>query len=161
MQYCENFSEGHTALGLDIVSGLHIRVMLVDDSKVIRLLLKKILLSENFDVTMEAENGLEAVSMIREAPAKPEIIFIDKEMPEMDGISLIHEIRPLYPDIKIIMVTGINDENIVKEAIQLGISGYIVKPGMEKSFDRIEFLERLANFLGRKDYGSKYVTVEI
>lgn len=155
--YC---AEAHIALGQNLTNGLSIKSMLVDDTKVIRLVLKKILLSEKFDVSMEAENGREALEMIKDMPEKPEIIFIDKEMPVMDGISLIRELHPLYPNMKIIMVTGINDQNIVKEAIHLGITGYIVKPGVEKPFERIEFLERLAKFLGRNDYGSKYVTVD-
>ncbi len=154
------YVEEHLALGLNKVSGLSIKSMLVDDTKVIRMVLKKILLSEKFDVNMEAENGMEALQMISQVPVKPEIIFIDKEMPVMDGITMIRELRPLYPGMKIIMVTGINDENIVKEAIQLGITGYIVKPGPDKPFDRIAFLERLAGFLGRHDYGSKYITLE-
>ncbi len=152
------YGNGNLALGQNPINGVPIRAMLVDDTKVIRLVLKQILLTEKFNVIMEAENGQEAIQMIKNALEKPEVLFIDKEMPIMDGITTIRELHPLFPNIKIIMVTSINDEDTIKEAIQLGITGYIIKPSPNKTFDRTEFLERIAKFLGREDYGSKYLT---
>jgi DNA-binding NarL/FixJ family response regulator len=157
MQPIEN-ARSSLCLGQNTVNGLPIKAMVVDDTKVIRMVLKQLLLAEKFEVIMEAENGEEAIRMLSQAAERPDILFIDKEMPVLDGISTIRELRPLFPNMKIVMVTSIKDEETVKEAIKIGITGYIVKPGSDKPFERKEFLERLAKFLGRDDYCSKYVT---
>ena len=59
---------------------------------------------------------------------KPDIVFLDVIMPEMDGIETLQTIKERYPDIAVIMITGNPSKENVEESIQSGASGFIVKP---------------------------------
>lgn len=145
---------GKLALGLHPKNGMPIKAMIVDDSKTIRLLLKQILLSEKFEIVLEATDGEDAIRQLRETPEKPALYFSDIEMPNKNGLEALKEIRTFAPNMKAIMITGVKDEQMVKEAISLGIEGYIVKPD-GPTFNRKEFLEKLARILKRNDYLSQ------
>jgi two-component system chemotaxis response regulator CheY len=145
---------GLMPLGLNPKNGAVIKVMIVDDSKTIRLLLKQILLSEKFEIAEEAEDGEDAIAKLGALPEKPDIYFSDIEMPKLNGLEAVKQVKPLLPRGKIVMVTSVNDQQRVKEAISLGIDGYIVKPGSD-SVGRKEFLEKLAAILKRDDYQPK------
>jgi two-component system chemotaxis response regulator CheY len=149
--------ERNLALGLNKNNNHYYTVMLVDDSSVVRMVLKRILLAESFEIVMEAENGKVAIEKLKKADKTPDFLLIDKEMPLMDGLSAIKEIHPAYPELKIIMFTGASDKETVKNAINLGISGYVVKPEGGNPFDRRELLTRIAKILGRADYCDRYI----
>lgn len=122
------------------------KVMVVDDSKTIRMLLVQILQSENFKVIHEAENGLEAVNKLAWGGEHfPDILCMDVEMPVKTGIQALAEIRPKYPNLKIFMISAVKDKDVVTESLSQKVDGYIVKP-----FDRMKVLERIALSLGRK-----------
>ncbi len=149
------------ALGFNTSNGLPFKVMLVEGSKIIRMIIKQILLSEKFDVILEAEDGEQAISILNKAAIKPDIYLSGIEMLKMNGIDAVKHIHPHYPNIKIILITNVQNEDRIKEAIQSGISGYIIKPYAknfdgEENFDRKEFLHRLAHILDRDDYPTKY-----
>lgn len=74
----------------------------------------------------EATNGLEAIQLIDEL--KPDIILCDIRMPKMDGISLINQIQPRHPNIKVIFLSGYSDKEYLKSAIRLNVVDYIYKP---------------------------------
>lgn len=118
------------ALGIG-KDGIAYRVIIVDDSKMARQVLKQILLSVEFVVIDEIDNGGAAVKVLRSPALHVDYLFIDVEMPVMDGIQVVKEIRGALPDCKIIMVTSHGDREKVQSLIQLGIDGYIKKP-----FDR-------------------------
>lgn len=147
---------GLMPLGQNPKNGAIIKVMIVDDSKTLRLLLKQILLSEKFEIVQEAEDGEDAVAKLKEMLEKPDIYFSDIEMPKLNGIDAVKQVKPLLPNGKIIMVTSVNDQQRVKEAISLGIDGYIVKPGTD-AMGRKDFLEKLAAILKRDDYQPKTI----
>lgn len=136
---------GKLPLGVSLKNFQSLKVMIVDDSNTVRLMLSQILLSEKFDVIIEATNGREALNKLDWSSKLPDIICIDVEMPEMSGIELVGKLRPKYPDMKLIMITGVSDKDTVAELLKLGINGYIIKP-----LDRKVVLERLASILGRK-----------
>lgn len=73
-----------------------------------------------------AKNGLEALKSIQQH--KPDIILTDIKMPKMDGITLATKVRELYPDIKIIFLTGYTEKEYLKAAISLQIASYVEKP---------------------------------
>jgi len=139
-------------LGLIGLSNEKYRIMIIDDSKTIRIALKQILLSEQFDLIIEAENGVDAIEKLKKSDYKPDVIFSDVDMPEKNGIETVKEIKTFMSDAKIIMATSHKDEGTVKELLSLGISGYIVKP-----FDRQSVLEKIAKVIGRDDYLPKYL----
>jgi two-component system response regulator YesN len=74
----------------------------------------------------EATNGLEAIQMIDDL--EPDIILCDIRMPKMDGISLINQIQPRHPNIKVIFLSGYSDKEYLKSAIRLNVVDYIYKP---------------------------------
>ena len=136
-----------SALGLNTKSGKAYQVMVIDDSSTIRIAEKKILLSEQFDVVMESDGAMDALKKLREAEEKPDIIMIDFEMPQMNGIDLLKRIRALDVDSKIIVVTSYANKGVLMEFLKLKVDGYVVKP-----IQRQTVMEHLAKVLGREDY---------
>ncbi|TAL33942.1 MAG: response regulator [Spirochaetes bacterium] len=125
--------------GINPRRGTSYEAIIVDDSKMTRQILKQILMSVQFNVIMEIENGATAEMIIRNKNLKPDFMFIDIEMPVMDGITLVKQIRPLLPDCRIVMVTSHSETEMVKELASLGINGFIKKP-----FDRDAVILRLS-----------------
>lgn len=116
------------------------KVMVVDDSLLIRTILKKILSDRKHEV-IEAANGKEAVLKFKEV--RPEIVFMDLIMPEMDGLEATKQIINFEPDATIIVCTADNRDYMVKMAIQAGAVDYITK-----SFDKnriIDIVEKSHN----------------
>lgn len=101
-------------------------VLIVDDNDMTRTLLRGILRGHDFEVVGEARNGAQAVEMAQRI--KPAIICLDVIMPEKDGMAALREIREVQPEIRIVMVTGNASAENVREAIQNGAAGFIVKP---------------------------------
>lgn len=102
------------------------KILIVDDNDLMRTLLRGILRSEDYPTVSEARNGIVALDAI--AKDKPDIVFLDVIMPEMDGIETLQNIKEHYPDIAVIMITGNPSKENVEESIQSGASGFIVKP---------------------------------
>jgi two-component system response regulator YesN len=102
------------------------------------------------DITIcgEASNGLEAYPLIKEL--KPDIILCDIRMPKMDGITLISEIQPRHPEIKVIFISGYSDKEYLKKAIKLNVIDYLYKP--------IELSELVQAVEKAKDACAKHTT---
>ena len=134
-------------LGINTKTGKSYKVMVIDDSSTIRIAEKKILLSEQFEVAMESDGAMDALNKWRDAADKPDIIMIDFEMPQMNGIDLLKRIRALNIDSKIIVVTSYANKGVLMEFLKLKVDGYVVKP-----VQRQTVIEHLAKVLGREDY---------
>lgn len=102
------------------------KILIVDDNDLMRTLLRGILRNENCQVIGEARNGNIALESI--ARDKPDIVFLDVVMPEMDGLETLQNIKRKYPEIVVVMVTGNPSKENVEESIQGGASGFIIKP---------------------------------
>lgn len=102
------------------------RVMIADDTSVMRSLLKQIIQSWGYDVVAEAGDGYQALKAFREL--KPRVVCLDIEMPEMNGLDVLARIKDEAPLTKVIMITGDTQASSVKKAIAAGADGYIVKP---------------------------------
>ncbi|HCY84552.1 MAG TPA: hypothetical protein DHV36_05390 [Desulfobacteraceae bacterium] len=102
-----------------------IKVLLVDDERHIRMLMNKVMTSMNLEVVAEAANGHEAVEMYR--THKPHMVFLDINMPGMDGQEALKQIKSEYPDAFIIMLTSLSAMDIVTECLDLGAANYIRK----------------------------------
>jgi DNA-binding NarL/FixJ family response regulator len=81
--------------------------------------------SPGFQLVLEAQNGRELLNNINKA--KPDIILLDLRMPEMDGIEATVEIRKQNEDVKIIIVTMLDDEKYVIHLMEVGANGYLLK----------------------------------
>ncbi|MBE3085971.1 MAG: response regulator [Bacteroidetes bacterium] len=102
------------------------RVLVVDDAVFMRMAIKMILVGNGFEVIGEAENGAIAVKKYKEL--KPDIVTMDITMPEMTGLEALKEIREFDPEAKVIMVSAMGQEGMVRETIMLGAKSFIIKP---------------------------------
>lgn len=116
------------------------KVLIVDDTKFMRKMLRKIL-SMEYNITGEAENGKEAVEMVKEM--NPDLVTLDVVMPEMDGFEALSKIKEYNENQKVIMCTSVDQHEKVTEAIKRGADGYIVKP-----FKKDSVLEEIGKVLG-------------
>jgi len=102
------------------------RVMIVDDHPVTRDGLRTAFnMADEIEVVGEASSGEEAVHVVEEA--KPDIVFMDVRMPGMNGIQATRQIKEKHPDTKVILFTIDESRASVAEAIQAGVSGYLLK----------------------------------
>ena len=103
------------------------QILIVDDSRVIRKVAQRILATLGF-ATREAENGLEAVNACK--VMMPDAILLDWNMPVMDGITFLHELRKLDGGLrpKVVFCTTENEVAQITRAIQAGADEYIMKP---------------------------------
>lgn len=102
------------------------KVLIVDDSRTSRRILKGILESHNIEIIGEATNGEEGVKLFKEL--NPDLVTLDITMPVMDGVAALKEIMSINPNAKAIMVTAAGQQNNVVEAIKLGASDFVTKP---------------------------------
>lgn len=100
--------------------------VVVDDDIIMRDMLKLILRGEGYSVLGEAGNGNEAINKCERF--QPDMVLLDINMPLMDGIQAIEEIRKASPKTMIVMVSAEATMDKVSEAIKKGASGFIVKP---------------------------------
>ena len=105
------------------------RVMVVDDAMFMRASLKMMMEKNGFEVCAEAENGVVAVQKYKEV--KPDIVTMDITMPEMDGLQALKLIKQIDPDAKVVVVSAMGQEPVVKDAILSGAKSFIVKPFKE------------------------------
>ncbi len=134
-------------LGINPTTGTPYKVMIVDDSSTIRITERKILLSESFEVVLEADGAMTALKKLKEATEKPDILMIDFEMPQMNGIDLLKRLRAQNYEGKVVVVTSYANKATLMEFLKLKIDGYIAKP-----IDRQTLMNHLAKVLGRDDY---------
>ena len=102
------------------------KVLLVDDSKTIRNIQKKALASIGITEVMEASDGLEALACI--AAQRPDLVLLDWNMPNMDGITLVRKVRESDKALPMIMVSTEAEKSRVVQALKAGVNNYVVKP---------------------------------
>ncbi len=105
------------------------RVLIVDDSTFMRVSLKTILQKNGYEIVGEAENGEKAVSQYKRL--LPDVVTMDITMPIKDGISALKEIKEYDQRAKIIMISAMGQESMVREAVLSGAEMFIVKPFKE------------------------------
>src|SRR4051794_41652 len=105
-----------------------LKLMLVDDENLFREALKKTIPWKDlgYEVCCEAENGYDALEKIAEF--KPDVALVDINMPMMDGIELAAEIKESGLDIRVIIITGYGEFTYARQAIEVGVENYLLKP---------------------------------
>ena len=106
------------------------RIGLVDDKAVNRAsIADKIKQFEDLDFCFTAVNGNDCLEQLKGLPIEkmPQVVFMDLEMPELDGVQTINIARALYPEIYFIVLTVFDDDDKIFEAIKAGASGYLLK----------------------------------
>lgn len=110
-------------------------VLIVDDASFMRTAIKNILQRNGFEVVGEAENGLDSIRKYIEL--KPDVVTMDITMPEMTGIDAVKSIIGIDPHAKIIMVSAMGQEGMVRESILSGAKSFIVKPFKEDQIIKV------------------------
>jgi two-component system chemotaxis response regulator CheY len=119
------------------------RVLIVDDSMFIAKQLGQILTSEGFEIHDTAGDGAQGLEKYKTGKDKIDIVTMDITMPVMDGVSALEKILEFDKDAKIIMVSALGKEDVVKKCLLTGAKSYIVKP-----LDRKKVLDRVSSVLG-------------
>lgn len=103
------------------------QLLLVDDDPTYRTMLKRMLESNGYGL-IEAEDGIQAIEEL--ACVRPNLIFLDLMMPNLDGMETLKRIKvnSALKDVPVIMLTGLTDTDMVRECIRAGAIDYIVKP---------------------------------
>lgn len=109
-------------------------LLIVEDNKIMRDMLKS-LFSGSFSSIYECEDGVSALNMY--ITHRPDWVFMDIMMKEMDGITATREIKGSYPDAKILIVTDYNDEEYRKAAANAGAVSYVLKEELDDIFSII------------------------
>jgi DNA-binding NarL/FixJ family response regulator len=117
-----------------------IRLLLVDDHRMFRQGLRELIERKtNFVVVGEAQNGREVLPQVE--MLRPDIVLLDIQMPEMDGIQVARQLAEHHPDVKIIMLTMYRQDQHLLEAIKAGIKGYLLKDADAEEL--IQIIERV------------------
>lgn len=103
-----------------------VKILIVDDSRTSRKILKGILEGEGYEVIGEATNGQEGYD--RYVELKPDVVTMDITMPVLDGIEALKKIKGEYPDAKVVMVTAAGQKTKMVEAVQNGANEFVSKP---------------------------------
>lgn len=119
-----------------------IKIGIVDDNvKIADQLKERLALVENIEVLFDAANGKEAIFHLQKSITLPDILLMDIEMPEMDGIETTLKVKELFPAMKIIMLTVFDNDEHIFRSIQAGATGYLLKDEklsrMLASFDEV------------------------
>lgn len=115
-------------------------ILVVDDSKMSRSMLRQILEEVGYSVIAEAANGEEAVKAYKEH--KPDMVTLDITMPIMDGIDALKQLLEINPDVKAVMITAAGQQSKLIEALKIGAKKFITKP-----FEKEEIIANISEVM--------------
>ena len=103
-----------------------IKVAIADDHALFRTGVKTSLSSrKDIQMVAEAENGMQLLNLLKHI--KPDVVLLDIQMPIMDGLTTLPEIKKLYPDVKVIMLSMHNDHSMITRMMEIGANSYLTK----------------------------------
>ncbi len=129
-----------------------IKLLLADDHQLVRKGFRALLEELEFvEIVGEAANGREVISLLRSG-VRPQVALLDYEMPVMNGLEATVEIKRDYFGVKIIMLTMLQSKELVQEAVEKGVSGFLFKNTS---------LEELSDAIRRVAAGDTYFSSEV
>jgi len=102
-----------------------VRILIADDHALFRDGLRSLLQSRGHEVIGEARNGQQAIELAQQL--KPDLVLMDIQMPELDGVSATRELTALMPDMKVVALTASEQNETLFDAIKAGAQGYLLK----------------------------------
>jgi two-component system chemotaxis response regulator CheY len=116
-----------------------VKLMIVDDSVIIRQAIHKYLKDLNIEVVGNAEDGKTALEVFNKT--KPDVVTLDITMPEIDGLTVLEEMLKRDNSVKVMVVTALSDKSTGLKAIKLGAKSFLPKPftpeKLRESFERV------------------------
>ena len=102
------------------------RVVIADDHRLILDGVRRALESDGgFEIVGETQHGTEVMELVKHTT--PDLVVLDVRMPELDGLTLLDELRSRYPDVKVVMLSASTSPDLVETALRKGASAYVVK----------------------------------
>jgi DNA-binding NarL/FixJ family response regulator len=124
-----------------------IKIALVDDKRIMRVeRSREISASNQIKILFTAQNGQEFLEIMKERSKDelPEIVLMDIDMPEKNGIDTVRDAKAIYPNVEFLMLTVFDDDEKIFEAVKAGASGYLLKD--ESSANIITFIQQVKEF---------------
>ncbi|MDZ7792320.1 MAG: response regulator [Spirochaetia bacterium] len=118
--------------------GDNYRVLIVDDSMFVTKQINQILTSEGFEIVGSATDGAQGVEKYKELYPNVDLVTMDITMPKMDGVTALEKILEFDKEARIVMISALGKQDLVKKSLMIGAKNYIVKP-----LDRAKVLERI------------------
>jgi DNA-binding NarL/FixJ family response regulator len=107
-------------------TGSAIKVAIADDHTLFRAGVKTALsVKKDVELIAEADNGMQLLNLLKHV--EPDVILLDIQMPIMDGIQTLPEIRKLYPHVKVIILSMHNDHSMISKLMEIGANSYLTK----------------------------------
>ena len=122
--------------------GTSYRVLVVDDSMFIAKQITQYLVSEGYEIAGTAVDGADAIEKYKELSPDVDLVTMDITMPKIDGVAALEKILEFDSNARIIMISALGKQDLVKKALLIGAKNYIVKP-----LDRAKVLERIHSIL--------------
>lgn len=131
-----------------------IKIAIADDHTLFReglaFIISKI---KEFEVIIEAEDGLDLLAKLDKSNDKPDVILMDLKMPNLDGMETAGRVKHLYPEMKIIILTMMQQEDFILHMFDLGVNGYLVK-----NTSAIELKEAINSVVDKDHYFNDHVS---
>jgi two-component system, chemotaxis family, chemotaxis protein CheY len=118
-----------------------LKLLIVDDSNVIRRRIERCQQNEHLQVVGLASNGVEALEVFRRTD--PDVVTMDITMPQMDGIECVEQLVAIKPDVLILIISALADKATAVEAMEKGANGFLNKPFSDRQLN-----EALAELIG-------------
>ena len=111
-------------------SNKSLRIFIVDEDPMIRELYKQYLLNMGFNLVEAFENGWKCFDQLHK---KPDIIFVDYDVPPLDGIDILKKIKRMYPSIFLVFTTSVNNRQLIDSALKFGAFDFILKNELDET----------------------------
>jgi two-component system chemotaxis response regulator CheY len=110
-----------------------LKLLIVDDSNIMRRRIERSQQFEELEVVGTAGNGIEALEMFRKTD--PDVVTMDLTMPQMDGIECISKLVQLKPAVRILVISALADKATAVEAMERGANGFLNKPFTDRQLN--------------------------
>ena len=131
-------------------------VLMIDDNiELVKMVKEYFKDNKEIDVTLTANDGIEGLNLIENNQDEYDVIVLDLIMPNKDGMSVLKDMREKKLDKKVIVLTSFNTQEVIREASELGISYFILKP-----FELTELEKRILECSSKNDYDKKTIDMK-